>query len=642
MLFNYFSGSVLFSILLIVFNVFADDLVRTETGVDSVQAVYGLDGSRVIIAVLDRGIDYEHPDFLNDDSTTRILGIYDMLDPTGANDPNNPYGIGTLYTETDINNALASGVRLATRDAVGHGTASAGLAGGNGNASSGLYTGMAPGAKFLIVKITSEGAPAHGGEPAESFFYDPAYIPVAITYVKTEAAARNMPVVMLANFGSSGGPMDGRSELASTLDNEVGPGHPGVIFITGSSDDGGVDNHAAGTIAQGQTIDLEINKVTPFLRLDLWYDENDRFDVEIVTPSGTSGPYTSPATNITRDQQFSSVFNYFHNGSAVDFFSADNNKREIMIDFIQANGPYTVRLTGAQINDGSFHASLNPSTIFGGLDNKFTTFVVPGYTVWDLASAFNNITPNSYVLRPEWTDIDGTVRTFSGNEGGTGSLWAGSGIGPTYDGRTGITVSAPGNTNFTTYAPRSYFATLRFNLIPGGTTGQYGTLSAVSGAAPVLTGIVALMLQADSSLDASEVKAILESTARSDAFTGTTPNPTWGYGKVDAFAAVSSVLNPTGISSGNQATPRDFVLRQNYPNPFNPTTTITFVLPHASDVTLHVYDITGRKVRTLINGQMSAGSHQVVFEARDLTSGIYFYRLNTGKFVQTKRMLLIR
>ncbi|MCB0313000.1 MAG: S8 family serine peptidase, partial [Calditrichaeota bacterium] len=88
---------------------------------------YGVDGSGVIIAILDRGIDYEHPDFINPDGSTRILYIYDMLDDTGANDPNNPYGIGTIYPQADIDGALLSGVRLATRDAVGHGTATAGL-----------------------------------------------------------------------------------------------------------------------------------------------------------------------------------------------------------------------------------------------------------------------------------------------------------------------------------------------------------------------------------------------------------------------------------------------------------------------------------------------------------------------------------
>ncbi|MCB9086995.1 MAG: hypothetical protein H6628_01505 [Calditrichae bacterium] len=75
-----------------------------------------------------------------------------MLDDTGANDPNNPYGIGTIYTQADIDGALLSGVRLATRDAVGHGTATAGLAGGNGLASGGALRRHGAGCKFYHCK----------------------------------------------------------------------------------------------------------------------------------------------------------------------------------------------------------------------------------------------------------------------------------------------------------------------------------------------------------------------------------------------------------------------------------------------------------------------------------------------------------
>ena len=76
----------------------ADELVRTETRVDSVWNVLGYKGDGAIIAILDRGIDYEHPDFIKPDGTSRIIGIFDMINPRGANDPNNPYNICTLYT----------------------------------------------------------------------------------------------------------------------------------------------------------------------------------------------------------------------------------------------------------------------------------------------------------------------------------------------------------------------------------------------------------------------------------------------------------------------------------------------------------------------------------------------------------------
>jgi hypothetical protein len=93
--------------------------------------------------------------------------------------------------------------------------------------------------------------------------------------------------------------------------------------------------------------------------------------------------------------------------------------------------------------------------------------------------------------------------------------------------------------------------------------------------------------------------------------------------------------------------PQQFSLRQNYPNPFNPTTTIAYSLPEASKVRLDIYNVKGQLVKTLINGDMSAGMHSVVWDGRDsnntaVASGVYFYRVSSPKATQTKRMLLMK
>ncbi|MGA9119070.1 MAG: T9SS type A sorting domain-containing protein [Bacteroidota bacterium] len=83
-------------------------------------------------------------------------------------------------------------------------------------------------------------------------------------------------------------------------------------------------------------------------------------------------------------------------------------------------------------------------------------------------------------------------------------------------------------------------------------------------------------------------------------------------------------------------------LEQNYPNPFNPSTTIRFALPHRSHILLAVYNALGQRVAELENGDMDAGFHEVQFEGRNLASGVYFYRLSTGSFVDTKRLILLK
>jgi hypothetical protein len=98
----------------------------------------------------------------------------------------------------------------------------------------------------------------------------------------------------------------------------------------------------------------------------------------------------------------------------------------------------------------------------------------------------------------------------------------------------------------------------------------------------------------------------------------------------------------TVVSVDDDVLPESFALHQNYPNPFNPTTNIRFSLGRTSKVKLTVYNILGQKVATLIDSRMTAGPHAVQFEARQLPSGVYFYRLEAGDVILNKRMMLLK
>jgi hypothetical protein len=89
-------------------------------------------------------------------------------------------------------------------------------------------------------------------------------------------------------------------------------------------------------------------------------------------------------------------------------------------------------------------------------------------------------------------------------------------------------------------------------------------------------------------------------------------------------------------------TPKEFSLTQNFPNPFNPSTTIRYGLPNRSHVTLSVFNTLGQSVSTLVNGEQEAGYHEVKFDGSGLSSGVYFYRIGTGSFVQTRKFLLLK
>ncbi len=394
------------------------DLARQEAGVERAVAEFNVTGKGVLVAIMDRGIDWENDDFRNDDGTTRIEYVFDLTLDQGANDPGNTHKMGTIYTKNQIDNALKTKSKLATRDAQGHGTTTAGIACGSGRNSPGRkYRGVAPEASILVVKICSDGIKAHHDQPAEEFFWQPDRVSVAIDFISAKARELRMPCVMVLNIGSQGGPTDGTSPLCQKIDTTVGPGKPGLVFVTGPGDEGENRKHDRMTVMDGEQ--------------------------------------------------------------------------------------------------------------------------VPVGTIWDGATARFNVCPGDYVNRTEWTDINRVHRTHA-MEGSVGEIWKGSSVGPTADGRVGIDFCAPCDSVFTTYNTRSYWATFERNLVDDG-GGLYGRASAVSAANPFTTGVIALMLQLDPQLDAAEVKNILQQTARADRFTGKTPNITWGYGKLDAYAALKLV-----------------------------------------------------------------------------------------------------
>jgi hypothetical protein len=98
----------------------------------------------------------------------------------------------------------------------------------------------------------------------------------------------------------------------------------------------------------------------------------------------------------------------------------------------------------------------------------------------------------------------------------------------------------------------------------------------------------------------------------------------------------------TSVETSPGGTPTAFELSQNYPNPFNPGTTIKYELPASSMVRLSVYDMLGREVSVLVNERRDAGVHEVRFDGSNLASGVYFYRLQAGDFVQSKSLLILK
>jgi hypothetical protein len=98
----------------------------------------------------------------------------------------------------------------------------------------------------------------------------------------------------------------------------------------------------------------------------------------------------------------------------------------------------------------------------------------------------------------------------------------------------------------------------------------------------------------------------------------------------------------TGVSQYSSKIPSNYALNQNYPNPFNPSTSIQFDLPRTGFTTLRVYNLLGQEVATLVNEMKSAGSYKVQWNAQNMTTGMYFYKLISGDVTQVKKMVLMK
>ena len=124
----------------------------------------------------------------------------------------------------------------------------------------------------------------------------------------------------------------------------------------------------------------------------------------------------------------------------------------------------------------------------------------------------------------------------------------------------------------------------------------------------------------------------------------TTETCTAPYSGLTTGRVVNCGVNITPISGITPVSniPDKYSLSQNYPNPFNPTTKIKFDIPKQGLVSVKVYDVLGKEVATLVNEVKSAGSYNIDFNGTNLSSGVYFYRLESGTFIETKKMMLIK
>lgn len=469
-------------------------------------------GSGILIAIIDSGIDYAHPDFCNADGTTRIIELWDQ-------------SLDRIFTQAEINEALqapSSQERyqlVPSRDLSGHGTHVAGIAAGKGRASGDQYRGVAPQSSLLIVKLG---------------IYDPDGFPRttelmrAVDYVLQKAFTLQMPVAVNLSFGNNYGSHDGASLLETYLDNVssywksciiTGTGNEGTsrihtsgTFLTNNSRTSVSDTFRApavdiprtpATVTSGQfspaSIPFSVSDYESGLNLQLWKSYSDEIEIILRHPNGTViGPFQERLGTYRFTAGTTELLVYYGKPSPY------STSQEIYLDFIPR---------GSYIDAGLWELTLNPRRITAG-----------GYDLWF---------PGQSVI---------------GN--GTGFLY------PTED--TTLTIPSTAskvisvgayNAAFNNYAPFSGRGFTRMehrikpdlaapgvNIISAAPGGGYTSKSGTSMAAPFVTGSCALLMEwgilrgNDPYLYGEKAKAyLIRGTKKLPALTEY-PNPYIGWG----------------------------------------------------------------------------------------------------------------
>lgn len=484
-----------------------------------------LNGRGVLLAVLDSGITWDLEVFRKADGSTRIRYLWDQT--VSEETASMRYGkmpdgfsLGTEYTAEEINAALQLPALdryrlIPSRDLSGHGTAVAGIAAGK--SADGLYTGAAPEAELIVVKL---GLPENSGGVEEGFPRTTEILR-GVTYALRKARQLNMPLVINLSFGNSYGSHDGSSLLERFLDNasEIGK----TVICVGSGNEGATRGHFAGNITRDSRVELAVGNYERNLNIQLWKNYSDVFRIRLQAPGGEEAELS---TNIqggkyTLELEQTRILVYL--GEPQPYAVA----QEIYLDMIPAEGSY--------INAGIWTIRLEPVVTVTG---QYYLYLPAGNGRGD-STGFYRSTPQVTLTVPSTAAKVITVGAYD----------------PVYD--TYADFSGRGYADSTRTIGVAAAGLTKPDLVAPGVNIQapdvYGTFTPTTGtsfATPIVSGAAALLMEwgivrgNDPFLYGEKIKAYLRKGARPLRGETEYPNDRVGYGRL----CVADSLPQTGTT----------------------------------------------------------------------------------------------
>lgn len=580
---------------------------------DSVHHGYGLPqgytGKNVLIGVTDWGFDYTHPVFYDTLlQTNRIFAAWDQFKTNGP--APNGFSYGTEYATPS--SLLAAGSDTSNIYSYGtHGTHVAGIAGGAG--ANTAYRGVAYDAQFLFVTfLVDEGAVLDAWQ---------------WMYQKALAADKRLVINMswgLYHFGT----LDGTSLLSQAIDAFS---NLGVVFVNSGGNNGAVNFHLKKTFnndllkSRIEFYDYSANPNMWGQSIHAWGETGQAFENGLIITNSSNvllaeTPFYSTATTSSYIDTFLVVNQdtIWYNISA-DAAHPLNGKPQMRLRVKNTNTALRVQLK-SQANAGTVHY-WNVTELTNEVGNWGMDFLAAGAgtTAGDNQNGISEPSCADQVI-----SVAAYATQYATNSGSLvgGALANFSSRGPRYDGAMKPDIAAPGvaiasavssftDANYTSVGNTSF----------NNTTYHFAKFSGTSMASPMVAGVVALMLEANPYLSASQIKEIIMTTARQDNYTGVIPaggSPLWGAGKVNAYAAVKLALQTLGTQNALVSTDWNV-----YPNPVQNYLHFTIVeLPEFAEI----ISLDGKRfLCPILNGKVAV---------QELPLGSYYIRLQINGKIQ--------
>lgn len=612
------------------------DSARFVTGVDSlhkgINIPLPLSGKNVVVGVVDEGFDYTHPAYY--DTLYKNLRIKRVWNQNAGGTP--PSGFNYGHELKDTGSILAQKYSSTTDD---HGTSTSTIAGGSGYGSkdNSLYRGVAYDCDLVLVSKGFDWPEIRGMSITR--------LVDAFNYIFTYAQSVGKPAVINVSLGGWTGPHDGTSLFAQACNNLSGHGK---ILVFGAGNNGLNKIHLQKTFTNADTMVSTIATM-PYKEnyFEIWGDTGKTFCIEIGLFS--KGNFGAKTQKICIDKKVHSLF----------LIGTDNDTSFITITSninVLNNKPLITAEIRHKTKDSFYFSVIGNSGTIHVWDEEWGDFIGKGswavdgdsrYTISEMACARSIITVSAFTSKMSVKNIlNQKIPVDSKYAKNKGEIALFSGIGPTTDGRMKPNISAPGcmivsatnsySSAFRSGGPYYYMSVSKFISPVNKRTYYYTAQAGTSVAAPMVTGIVALMLQVNPNLEPERIKLILSQTAIRDSFTTQSPDESrWGAGKINAYGAIKETIRWTG----SIAIPTVEKELKVYPNPAQEKFTLEYESPNSGCFFVEVSNTLGEIIKTE-TWFLTEGKNRLEMILDDSKKGLYYICITGRGGLMVKKVIL--